>query len=296
MDIVINYSNFYEKRVRDLELLKYTLRGIENYMPFIDKVFFIYDGYLPDWLDTNSVTLVKHEDFIPEELLPTYNVGIVEMFMHRIEGLSDNFIYVKEDCLIFSNVQETDFFENDKFKLKFWIRDFNDFEKIIKKEIPYYASVTDMPNEKFGSDITEFLVEDRGKRINVDGKNSLFASSEYGFVPLKKSYCEKINRQMEDYIKTMKDTYKDNNTLLHYAFLCYGYFLDENAESSLKRNYINLNRASAEKLGGKLAKLDYDILFCDETQIVHSEEFVSKREIIQDFCQTQLPNKSIYEK
>ena len=62
-------------RFRDCDNLQYVFRGIEKYVPWINKVFFITWGHTPAWLDTNNekLVIIKHEDFIPKQYLPTFN-------------------------------------------------------------------------------------------------------------------------------------------------------------------------------------------------------------------------------
>lgn len=51
-----------------------------------------------------------HEEFIPKQFLPTFNANTIEMFMHRIEGLSELFIYGNDDTYVFNHCSQTDFF------------------------------------------------------------------------------------------------------------------------------------------------------------------------------------------
>jgi len=105
-----------EVRYRDWELLKYWFRGVERFAPWVRKIHFITWGHLPEWLDTNNPKLhiVRHEDYIPKEYLPTFNSNVLEIYMHKIEGLSDNFVYFNDDVLIIRDVKQEDFFIEGK--------------------------------------------------------------------------------------------------------------------------------------------------------------------------------------
>ena len=83
-------------RFRDWGLMRYWFRGIEKYAPWVRKIHFVTWGHLPDWLDTTNPKLhiVKHTDFIPAEYLPTFNSHTIELNLHRIEGLAEQFIYL----------------------------------------------------------------------------------------------------------------------------------------------------------------------------------------------------------
>lgn len=101
-------------RYRDWETLKYLFRGIEKFTPWVNKVYFVTCGHIPEWLDTTNPKLqvVKHSDFIPSEYLPTFNSNVIELHLHRIEGLSEQFVYFNDDCFILDYVSPTRFFKN----------------------------------------------------------------------------------------------------------------------------------------------------------------------------------------
>ena len=109
-----DYGN-NDERFRDWDLLKYWFRGVEKYAPWIHKIHFITCGQLPSWLNINHPKLhfVKHADYIPAEYLPTFSANPIELNMHRIEGLSEKFIYFNDDSYIIDEVTPDDFFVGD---------------------------------------------------------------------------------------------------------------------------------------------------------------------------------------
>ena len=102
------------RRYRDWGTLKYLFRGVESYAPWVRKVFFITWGHVPNWLDLSAPKLevVKHEDYIPREYLPTFSSHPIELNMHRIEGLSEHFVYFNDDMYITQPIAPTLFFRN----------------------------------------------------------------------------------------------------------------------------------------------------------------------------------------
>ena len=105
-------------RYRDLGTLKYWFRSVEKNAPWVNKIYFITWGHLPEWLDTSNekLVIVNHEDYIPNEILPTFNSNSIEMYMHKIDGLSENFVYFNDDVFIGKKVKPADFFKNGKPK------------------------------------------------------------------------------------------------------------------------------------------------------------------------------------
>ena len=104
-----------ESRYRDWDTLKYWFRGVEKFAPWVNKIYFITYGHLPKWLNTKNekLIIVNHEDFIPKEYLPTFNSNAIELNMHRIKNLSNNFVYFNDDVFLLKNVKPTDFFKNN---------------------------------------------------------------------------------------------------------------------------------------------------------------------------------------
>lgn len=105
-------ENIIESQYRDWGLLKYWFRMVEENAPWVNKIHFITWGHLPDFLDTShpKINIVKHEDFIPEKYLPTFTSNVIETNMHRIEGLSEAFVYFNDDIYMIKETQPKDFF------------------------------------------------------------------------------------------------------------------------------------------------------------------------------------------
>lgn len=110
-----------EKRFRDWGTLKYLLRGIETCMPFIENVFLVVssDSQVPVWADRNHLKVVLHGDIIPEGILPVFNSCTIEMFLHRIPGLDEEFIYFNDDMFPLSECKRTDFFAEGRGAMGF---------------------------------------------------------------------------------------------------------------------------------------------------------------------------------
>lgn len=101
-------------RYRDWDLLRFFFRGVEQFTPWVRKVHFITCGHLPAWLNTECEKLhvVRHEEYIPEEALPVFNSNAIEIGMHRIEGLAEQFVYFNDDTLLLRPMEPECFFKN----------------------------------------------------------------------------------------------------------------------------------------------------------------------------------------
>lgn len=103
-----------EARFRDYGLLKYWFRGVEKFAPWVRKVHFVTCGQKPDWLDETNpkLNLVNHTDYIPNQFLPVFNSSLIEIYLHKIPGLADRFVYFNDDNFIINHLPEERFFKN----------------------------------------------------------------------------------------------------------------------------------------------------------------------------------------
>lgn len=101
-----------DKRYIEHDELKYSLRSICKFAPWVNHIYIITDNQAPFWLKrSDKVTIVDHKDIIPEEFLPTFNSSVIESFLHKIPNLSENFIYFNDDVMLGKNTNIIDFFK-----------------------------------------------------------------------------------------------------------------------------------------------------------------------------------------
>jgi hypothetical protein len=99
-------------RFRNWGLFPYWFRAVEAYAPWVNKVYLVTSGEVPDWLNLNHPKLVhvKHEDFIPAKYLPTFSTRTIELNLHRIASLSEHFVFFNDDMFLNGPVEPTYFF------------------------------------------------------------------------------------------------------------------------------------------------------------------------------------------
>lgn len=99
-------------RYRDWGLLPYWFRAIETFAPWVRKVHFVTWGHVPAFLDLDAPKLhvVRHDEFIPAEYLPTFSSHTIEMNIHRIPDLAEHFIYFNDDMFLLRSHAPEDFF------------------------------------------------------------------------------------------------------------------------------------------------------------------------------------------
>lgn len=112
----VNKGDKREIRFRDWENLHYWFRAVEKYAPWVNKIHFVTWGHLPKWLNVKhpKLNIVNHSDFLNENNLPVFNSRAIEVNLHRIPGLAEQFVYFNDDTFIIRPVKKRDFFKNGK--------------------------------------------------------------------------------------------------------------------------------------------------------------------------------------
>jgi hypothetical protein len=98
-------------RFRHVDELRYALRSVHMYAPWVRRIFIATDSPVPSWLlDHPKVTVVRSEEFFADpSVLPTHNSHAVEAQLHRIPGLAEHFLYSNDD-MFFGRLVEPEMF------------------------------------------------------------------------------------------------------------------------------------------------------------------------------------------
>jgi hypothetical protein len=109
-----------ERRFSDNDEIRFCLRSIRNYAPWVGTIWVVTDDQVPSAMDRrrakrDNIRLVDHREIFRgyEQLLPTFNSLAIETMLWRIEGLADRFLYFNDDVMLVGPVEPRDFFSND---------------------------------------------------------------------------------------------------------------------------------------------------------------------------------------
>lgn len=101
-------------RFQDNDELKYSLRSLEKFAPWINHIYIITDNQRPAWLaDDPFVTIVDHTEIIPKKYLPVFNASAIELFLHKVPGLSEHFLFANDDTIFGAPAAPDFFFDKD---------------------------------------------------------------------------------------------------------------------------------------------------------------------------------------
>ena len=113
-------SRFYSR-----DELKYSLRAIELYAPWVRRIHIVSNCKPPAWLDIedSKINWVDHSEIFPSSQLPTFSSHAIESRLHNIPGLSNYFVYSNDDFMLSRPTRKSDFFYSNgicKLKLESW--------------------------------------------------------------------------------------------------------------------------------------------------------------------------------
>ncbi|MDM4762623.1 stealth conserved region 3 domain-containing protein [Galbitalea sp. SE-J8] len=96
---VVGEGDDHAARYRQIDELRYALRSVHLFAPWVRRVFIATDSPAPSWLAADDrVTIVRSEEFFGDRgVLPTHNSQGVESQLHRIDGLADHYLYSNDD-------------------------------------------------------------------------------------------------------------------------------------------------------------------------------------------------------
>jgi hypothetical protein len=105
------------QRFSDNDEIRYCLRSIHNYAPWVRTIWLVTDDQVPASIarrraERYNIRIVDHREIFRgyEQLLPTFNSFAIETMLWRIEGLADRFLYFNDDMVLVGPVKPTDFF------------------------------------------------------------------------------------------------------------------------------------------------------------------------------------------
>lgn len=168
-------------RFFDNEELKYSLRSLEMYAPWIRHVFIVTDRQKPKWLDTecSKVTVVDHSEIIPKEIIPCFNSSVIERYIAFIPRLAEHFLYANDDIFFGAPVAKDFFFSEGKpiVRLKYFRKNEQSYSEAQFQELCLDDS------DSFGKSVVnawKLLL----KRNQMPGKMMQSAGGGYPFLEL----------------------------------------------------------------------------------------------------------------
>ena len=261
-------------RFRTWDIFQFWFRCVETNLPFIRTIHLVVSNIeqVPKWLDTNKVHIVLHEEILPSCLLPTFNSTTIEMFLHRIPGLAEHFIYSNDDVFPFKPIDVHSFFNYD------WL--------------PIYE-ITRIYNAKRLNTFTYqcknsyALAYELLKTSNCENA-ALYWIIQHGINPMLKSIYEEVHQKAKDRIIKSCTKFREIWNFTQYLFPDYAFMTGHAVEGKIDMTYVRLDNDCIS-----LNDIDSAVI-CLNDHCPDKIFDVCKQAISQQFA-LRFPNKSRFE-
>ncbi|WP_375483828.1 stealth family protein [uncultured Mycobacterium sp.] len=274
-----------DARIRHIDELKYALRSVHAFAPWVRRIFIATDSPVPQWLAPHpKITIVRAaEHFTDLSALPVYNSHAVETQLHHIPGLAEHFLYSNDDmffgrplspAMFFSPGGVTKFIEaGTRIGLGANHPERSGFENAarVNRQLLW---------EKFGKIITRHL--------------------EHTAAPLRKSVLVELEREFrQDFARTQASRFRSStdisvtNSLYHYYALMTGRAVQNEAAKVL---YVDTTlRSGLAKLPKLLKKRKFDFFCLNDGSFpeVSAEE---RARVVGEFLESYFPVPAPWER
>lgn len=292
MDIVITYvdgldplwrkdyeqyvgTEMLAKRFRDWGTLRYLFRGIEKNIPFAGKVFLLVarESQVPAWIDRTRVNVVLHSDIIPAGSLPLFNASSIEMFLHRIPGLDEEFVYFNDDTFPVLSCAPEDFFVGGKAVNRMSMHAVcfgNQFRRLCRRTSDFARKVAGLPRSPF------------------------YIRPQHTATSMLRSVSEEFFLSNEEELVNCLSRIRELKNYNQYVFLDYLHYTGRSVNKGKSNKHFSLASSSADDVCGFLAAPSRKLVCINDVQM-SDERYSACRKAILDAFEKLLPEKSGFE-
>ena len=263
-------ADLNSNRYRDWDTLLYIMRGIDCYMPFIRNVYVVVsdESQVPSWL--TGVKVITHRGIIPVKYLPTFNSTCIELFLYRIPGLSERFIYGNDDMIPIDRLVEEDFY--------------GVYPKLTWKEYPYHDGMNMYRHHLHNGDRLACCI------AGVCERRDVFVKTGHNLNPMFKSTWERLwergFRTFDASITTFRQFDNINQDVCSFYQIRKG----EVEESERRTLYMELD--DMDMVDKAIRETDAQLICINDSK---SEDYERDREIVRVALEDRLPDKCRFE-
>jgi UDP-glucose 4-epimerase len=282
---VVGEGDDSDARFRQIDELKYALRSVYLFAPWVRRIFIATDSPAPAWLaDHPRVTLMRSADFFPDtSVLPTHNSHAVESQLHHIPGLAEHFLYSNDDMFFGRPVGPELFFSP------------GGITKFIEASTRIGLGENNPSRSGFenAARVNRALLRDRFGKVTT-------RHLEHTAAPLRKSVMRDLEAEFpEDFARTAASRFRSatdisvTNSLYHYYALATGRAV---AQTQAKSLYIETTLKVALRQMKRLRKRRDQDMFCLNDGSFPEISDDERRTAVIDFLERYFPFPAPWEK
>jgi hypothetical protein len=265
--------------------LRYSLRSLHMYAPWIRHVYLVTDQQVPAWLDTAhpGITVVDHREiFTDPTALPTFNSHAIESQLHHIEGLAEHFLYFNDDVFLGRPTVPQHFFLANGISKFFLSRALlPPVGSEGADDVPVSAAALTnrrLLQARFGSSIVQKM-----KHTPCALRRSVLAEIEEVFAEHHKRTASHAFRSPDDISIT--------NSLHHY----FAFHTGRAVPGSIRYDYVDISRPGIAPRLCRLLTARSNVAFCLNDTVTCDGESHDNAALVQAFLDGYFPTPSPFE-
>lgn len=274
-----------DERFTNRDELKYSMRSIELFAPFVRNIYLVTNGQIPSWLNTQNprIKVVPHSEiYSKQDHLPTFNSSSIETQLHHIDGLAEHFLYFNDDFFLGDFCLPEDFFFANG-AMKYFAAEQRAFEHDIDGTSEEYiaadANALALLKDHFGAFTRELMIHAPYPAL----RSVLYAMEEQ----FACSFDACASRR-----------FRSHDDLRPIAFMQYhfGYQTRQAIPATISNRYLALWKPGIDRLFGDLLENRRYKTFCiNDVGIAPSRTNWTNKQV-EHFLRSYFPFKSSFEK
>jgi len=271
-------------RYHNRDELRYSMRSLHSFAPWLRRIFLITDSQLPSWLDPNHpmVTVVSHAELFADlGGRSSFNSHAIESRLHRIDGLAEHFLYLNDDVFLGRPLLPTHFFHA------------NGIAKFFLSPAQFglgEAKPSDPPVNAAGKNNRRHIQRQFGVTITQKMKHTPFA--------LRRSIMQQIEGMLStDVLATARHRFRHHGDLSIPSSLhqYWAYLIGQAVPADIEYEYADLGHPSTPaRLAELLARRHRDV-FCLNDTDSDSRLIEEQEKMLADFLPRYLPFPAPFE-
>ena len=230
-------------RYRSWDTEELLIRCIRKFMPWVRNIYIVLasESQVQPWMEeyltgdikssrdnniTPNVKIVYHRDFMPRQALPTFNSRAIEMFLHKIPGISERFLYGNADMFPIAPLYEHHFFAGNLPCIHMKEKEFpnppNNFQMACMAGLNFVA-------EEFGLRFTD-----------------TWYKNGHSIAPILKSTCEHLWQRGGERIMASVSPFRESRNFNQYIYSWWQYLSGQYVDYTPERQLIMTYKVDAQ--------------------------------------------------
>ncbi|MFF5181302.1 stealth family protein [Micromonospora sp. NPDC000316] len=277
--IAANTSRYHNR-----DELRYSMRSLHSFAPWLRRIFLITDSQLPSWLDPQHpmVTVISHAELFADlGGRSSFNSHAIESRLHRIDGLAEHFLYLNDDVFLGRPLLPTHFFHA------------NGIAKFFLSPAQFglgEAKPSDPPVNAAGKNNRRHIQRQFGVTITQKMKHTPFA--------LRRSIMQQIEGRLSvDVLATARHRFRHHGDLSIPSSLhqYWAYLIGQAVPADIEYEYADLGHPSTPARLAELLDRRHRDVFCLNDTDSDPATMAAQEQMLADFLPRYLPFPAPFE-